>query len=119
MRRAPCYAGCTADSAKAGGTVIASGLHLTGRSQKCRPRALVGAIEQQADDWANDLDQPHVTAKTCGGDPRVDADCCDGRLRRAQATIQFEEEQRTCQLAGAVAFGFDVAPVGVEVVPVD
>src|SRR2546422_10928819 len=54
----------TADSAKAGGTVIASGLHLSGRSQKCRPRALVGAVEQQADDWANDLDQPLVQAKT-------------------------------------------------------
>jgi len=32
----------------------------------------------------------------------MDADCRDGRLRRAQATIQFEEEQRARQLAGAV-----------------
>jgi len=113
------FAGDTADSAKAGGTVIASGLHLAGCSQKGRPRALVGAIEQNADDWAYDLDQPHVTAKTCGGDSRMDAGCGDGRLRRAQATIQFEEEQRARQLAGAVAFGLDVALVGVEVVPVD
>src|SRR5207244_9626241 len=104
-RRALCFAGYTADSAKAGGTVIASGLHLAGRSQKRRPGALVGAIEQQADDRAYDLDKPHVTAKTCVGDARVNADWCDGRLRRAQATIQFEEEQRVRQFAAAVALG--------------